>query len=60
MKNLKEQNEFTKILDLGKEEIASLNNEELSILKGGKITVLCNDTETTPACLTIDPKIGCI
>ncbi|MGE0078149.1 MAG: class I lanthipeptide [Bacteroidales bacterium] len=63
MKKLNEQEDFSQILDLSKEDIASLNNEELNSLKGGVATRLltCNcDTETTPACLTTDPTIPCI
>ncbi|MGE0078148.1 MAG: hypothetical protein AB7S48_09830 [Bacteroidales bacterium] len=64
MKKLNEQEDFSQILDLSKEDVASLNNEELNSLKGGIATILlsckCIDTETTPACLTTDPTIACI
>lgn len=61
---MKKTVEFSRVLELSKEDVASLNNNELNELVGG-LTLKTNcgcvqDTETTPACLTVDPKIPCI
>ncbi|WP_125869938.1 class I lanthipeptide [Williamwhitmania taraxaci] len=64
---MKKIEEYSKVLELSKEDVASLNNEELNSLQGGvrptyycTNPIYCVDTETTPRCLTIDPKIPCV